>query len=34
MQAAAADEVVRKVAAHLCGDVSAVISAQRLQTMT
>jgi len=34
MQAAAADEVVRKVAAHLCGDASAVISAQRLQTMT
>jgi phosphoglycerate dehydrogenase-like enzyme/predicted dehydrogenase len=34
MQAAAAEEVVRKVAAHLSGDTSAAIAPQRLQTMT
>jgi phosphoglycerate dehydrogenase-like enzyme len=34
MQAAAGEEVVRKVAAHLRGDARAAISAQRLQTMT
>jgi phosphoglycerate dehydrogenase-like enzyme/predicted dehydrogenase len=34
MQAAAADEVVRKVAAYLSGDANAVVSAGRLRTMT
>ena len=34
MHAAAAEEVVRKVAAHLSGDDSAAVSAQRLRTMT
>lgn len=34
MQSAAADEVVRKVAAYLSGDTSEAISPQRLRTMT